>query len=67
MYCPRCHGKVVVKDTVHTTNNKILRERKCTSCGHFFYTTERITDVNEEFHKTWNRNHRKNYARNGVR
>ena len=54
-----CGGKLMSCVQVHTPGNKIIRKRKCTLCGKFSYSVERIVDYNEKVKRVWNINHRK--------
>lgn len=59
MKCPKCNGKCRVTDTVQDReNNETLRERKCTECGHKFYTAETEVQRDEYFFFAWYANHR---------
>ena len=40
MTCPECNEKTRVVDTVATDTKVVIRRRKCTACGHLFYTKE---------------------------
>jgi len=59
MTCPRCNHKVVVADSVHNpATNETYRKRKCTTCGHVFYTIEFEVDCDDTFKDIWKRNYR---------
>lgn len=49
MLCPKCKGKVTIKNTVTNSSNETYRKRKCLECGNVFYTCEFEVDNNEEF------------------
>lgn len=41
MICPKCNGKVHVKDTRNNRyKNEVFRQRECRQCGHIFYSVE---------------------------
>lgn len=44
MICPMCGEKTLVVQTA-TDIDEIVRERKCTVCGHRFYTSEKDIDA----------------------
>lgn len=67
MKCPKCNGKVQVVDCVNTQYNEVYRKRKCTECGHVFYTCECMVYPDEEFKEEWNLSCRKSYVRKGER
>lgn len=61
MVCPKCGGKISVRDVVHdASQNESYRRKKCSSCGYEFYTTESQTERTSEFLKTWSEKHRNN-------
>lgn len=62
MNCLKCNGKVLVVDTVNTSNNEVYRKRKCTECGHSFYTAEFEVEYDQGFADEWNANHRDTQA-----
>ena len=70
MNCPKCDDTVLVIDTVNLPSNEIYRKRKCSECGHIFYTAEFEVEHNQDFIDEWNANHRdtqstrKNMGRN---
>lgn len=43
MNCPVCDAKSLVMET-RGDDMSIHRRRKCTSCGHLFYTQERVME-----------------------
>lgn len=47
MVCPKCGGKVLVIDTAGERNNTVYRRRKCTVCGHSFFTKEALVSSEE--------------------
>lgn len=49
MTCPCCGGKTAVVD-VCTEVDVIYRRRKCTECGHGFYTEEVECKLDEPIH-----------------
>ena len=59
MRCPKCEGKLAIKDKVVTSNDEVLRKRVCETCGHTLYTVEFEAIVNDGFMKEWHRNYRK--------
>lgn len=63
MTCPKCNGKVSVTDSVHAFANTEYRRKKCTECGHIFYTAEVEVENDDKFKRAWARYHR----RNGVK
>ena len=59
MNCPNCKGKVTVRDTVHVEKaNEIYRKRKCTDCGHTFFTVEFEVDDDDALKGIWAKNYR---------
>jgi len=56
MTCPVCGEKTTVKDAL-TDCEVVCRERKCTVCGHVFYTEEHeaksygFVNVRYQYHK----------------
>lgn len=59
MKCPKCKGRVAVKDTVNVFWNEVYRQRKCLECGHVFYTAEFEVEPNAQFRKEWHLYHKK--------
>lgn len=59
MNCPKCEGKVTVKDTVHTEHNEIYRRRQCLACKYVFFTSEQIVSPDDEYRKEYYKNYRK--------
>ena len=59
MRCPKCEGKLAIKDKVVTSNDEVLRKRVCEKCEHTLYTVEFEAIVNDGFMKEWHRNYRK--------
>ena len=59
MTCPKCGGRVTVKDVVQTSENHTYRKKKCNECGLIFYTSEEIVPFAGEFKAEWNANYRK--------
>ena len=64
MNCQRCNGKTKVVDCVNT-NNSVIRRRKCTICGHSFYTEE-ISSNNNELKSTLNKLRHGKYDRKPI-
>lgn len=62
MICPKCGGNTKVTDS-RSTRFTVHRRRKCTLCGHIFYTAETIADSGDIFKKVYNnyKNRRRNY------
>jgi transcriptional regulator NrdR family protein len=61
MKCPKCNGKVRAVDSVHVEpRNEIYRKRKCTVCGHIFYTIEFEVDHDNALKRDWAKYYRKN-------
>lgn len=59
--CPKCSAVVKTVDVVtNHDDNETYRKKKCTECGHKFYTIEYEIDTDERFHKQWCKHHRKN-------
>ena len=59
MKCPKCGGKTRVTDNVNIiSTNERYRQRTCKECGHKFYTVEFEVEDDEQFRKTWIKNHR---------
>lgn len=54
MTCPKCDGKTIVTDSVNANQNTTYRRKKCTVCGHIFYTAEFEVEQTEKLHLTWN-------------
>ena len=63
MKCPKCDGKVRVIDYVHSRYNEEYRKRKCTECGHIFYTCECVVEYDASFKEEWNLSHRTSYVK----
>ena len=62
MHCPKCEGKVTVCDTVHVKKtNEIYRKRKCTDCGHTFFSVEYEVDNDDALGLIWARNYRRRH------
>ena len=40
--CPVCGGTSTVKNTHYTPQSEILRNRKCTDCGHYWWTLQEV-------------------------
>lgn len=59
MICPKCHGRVEVKDSVNVAWNEIYRRRQCVECGHVFYTAEFEVEQNHRFEREWFRFYKK--------
>jgi transcriptional regulator NrdR family protein len=54
MTCPNCNGKVrVVDNTSVDARNEDYRKRKCTVCGHIFYTVEFEVECDESLKQDW--------------
>lgn len=54
MTCPNCNGKVRVVDCTDVDpRNEIYRKRKCTVCGHIFYTVEFEVDYDDSLKQDW--------------
>lgn len=54
MKCPNCEGDVKVIDTVKNTDtNEIYRKRKCSVCGHVFFSIEFEVEQDERFKQEW--------------
>lgn len=66
MKCSKCNGKTYVKDSVLTKDNEIYRRRKCSECGHMFYTAEYPVFPNDDFMKEWNSSSRHHKKTNRV-
>lgn len=60
MVCPKCKGKVKVKDSVNVLpENKIYRQKVCTKCGYQFFTEEFVRKHRDQlFVKDWCSYHR---------
>lgn len=57
-YCPECNGPTAVNDVRHDSD-MTYRKRKCTSCGHVFFTIEFEAEDTEQFRKEWGKVSRK--------
>lgn len=54
MICPKCDGKVRVKDVRHSKYSQDdFRQRECKECGYIFYTVEAIEKFDEKFKRQW--------------
>ena len=60
MVCPKCNSNTIrVLDIVHNKEkNETYRKRKCTKCGHIFFTKESQEERTAEFLDLWSCNHR---------
>ena len=59
MDCPKCLGKLITKDVVNNPiENEIYRMKKCSSCGHTFFTVEYEVTINKRFEEDWAEHHR---------
>lgn len=57
MKCPECNEKTTVLDT-RRAPQEVYRHRKCTSCGHTFYTVEYEVEDDEKFKKEYRKYYR---------
>lgn len=51
MVCPKCGGRAIVKNTLHSEDNETYRKIKCADtpgCGHIFYTIEYEVEYNRQ-------------------
>ena len=52
MRCPKCNGKLSVKDIVHNKNdNEVYRKRICKECGETIFTTEFEVDPDMDYNE----------------
>ena len=59
MICPKCAGPTRVTDGFRVEkDNEHYRERKCTSCGHKFWTVEYEVEFNDSIRLKRGLNHR---------
>ena len=59
MVCPKCNGKVTVKDTVNVGTDEIYRRRRCLACRLIFYTAEFLVEPDDNFENNWTKFYRK--------
>lgn len=59
MRCPKCEGKLAIKDNVRSLHDELFRKRVCEKCGHTLYTVEFEVEANEKFMKEWRKCYRK--------
>lgn len=53
MNCPKCNCKTRVTDVAHTDNNETYRRKRCSECGHVFFTIEFEADKDDAFWEDW--------------
>ena len=59
MHCPKCGGKIRVRDVVHNnSNNETYRLKRCDVCENEFYTVEFELVQQNGFENIWRRNYR---------
>lgn len=59
LLCPKCGAVVKTVDVVtNHDDNETYRKKKCTKCGHKFYTIEYTIDNDASFRKQWRTHHR---------
>lgn len=54
MKCPKCGGKAIVKNTLHTDDNETYRRIRCIhaeTCGHVFWTIEYEIEYDDRLKK----------------
>ena len=57
--CPECGAVVKTVDVVtNHDDNETYRKKKCTKCGHKFYTIEYTIDNDASFREQWRTHHR---------
>lgn len=69
MKCPNCNSEDTVKvvDSLSTDENEIYRKRKCTKCGHKFFTCEFEVEVNKRFKSEWVTYNNRRLIKNAAR
>jgi transcriptional regulator NrdR family protein len=68
MQCPICGGPLVASSTVtNEDEQEVYRKRKCSGCGHEFYTVEYEVIANDRFMKEVKKWQQINWKRNNLK